>query len=219
MENEKKNLNNHILEALKLKGMNLEKLSQLTGVSERSLALLLEEQYDKLPPAPYVRGYLVKIAEALNLDGRELWREYLKNNGEIRRSGREDTLPMNRFAIPKLNKKIVAISGAAILIIAIIVFRLPAFFGQPELKISNISENPTIVNEATFSVHGIMNPADELTINGEVVYPQKDGNFEKSVLLQPGFNNLVFQIKKLLGRTYAVEKQVFYQVKENNETE
>lgn len=218
MENEKKNLINLILEALKLKGMNLEKLSQLTGVSERSLALLLEEQYDKLPPAPYVRGYLVKIAETLNLDGRELWREYLKNNGEIRRSGGEDTLPLNRFAIPKLNKKIVAISGAAVLIIAIIIFRLPAFFGQPELKISNISENPTIVNEATFAVHGIMNPADELTINGEAVYPQKDGNFEKSVLLQPGFNNLVFQIKKLLGRIYTVEKQIFYQTKENNET-
>ena len=55
MENEKKKLNNLILEALKLKGMNLEKLSQLTGVSEHSLALLLEEQFDKLPPAPYVR--------------------------------------------------------------------------------------------------------------------------------------------------------------------
>ena len=46
----RKKLNNLILEALKLKGMNLEKLSQLTGVSEHSLALLLEEQFDKLPP-------------------------------------------------------------------------------------------------------------------------------------------------------------------------
>ena len=219
MENENKKLINLILEALKLKGMNLEKLSQLTGVSERSLALILEEQFDKLPPAPYVRGYLVKIAEALNLDGRELWLEYLKNNEEIRRSGKEDTLPLNRFAIPKLNKKIVAISGGAVLILAIIIFRLPAFFGQPELKIFNVSDNPTIVHEATFAIRGIMNPADELAINGEAIYPQKDGNFEKNILLQPGFNNVVFQIKKLLGRTYTVEKQIFYQVKENNENQ
>ena len=35
--------------------------------AERSLALLLEERFDKLPPAPYVHGYLVKIAEALKL--------------------------------------------------------------------------------------------------------------------------------------------------------
>ncbi|MEK7651144.1 MAG: helix-turn-helix domain-containing protein [Patescibacteria group bacterium] len=219
MENEKKKLNNLILEALKLKGMNLEKLSQLTGVSEHSLALLLEEQFDKLPPAPYVRGYLLKIAEVLNLDGRELWREYLKNNEEIRRSGKEDILPLNRFAIPKLNKKIVAISGAVILFVALVIFRLPAFFGQPELEISNIDENPTIVREATFAVRGIMNPTDELMINGEVIYPQKDGNFEKNILLQPGFNNVVFQIKKLLGRVYMVEKQIFYQTKEKNETQ
>ncbi|TSA45348.1 helix-turn-helix domain-containing protein, partial [bacterium] len=47
-------LTNFILEALKLKGLTLDKLSQLTGVSERSLALLIEEKFDKLPPAPYV---------------------------------------------------------------------------------------------------------------------------------------------------------------------
>ncbi len=105
MENENKNLANLILEALKLKGLNLDKLSQLTGVSERSLALILEERFEKLPSAPYIHGYLLKIAEVLNLDGQKLWQEYLKNNAEIRRSGQEDTLPLNRFAIPKLNKK------------------------------------------------------------------------------------------------------------------
>ena len=143
----------------------------------------------------------------------------MKNNEEIRRSGKEDILPLNRFAIPKLNKKIIAISGAVVLVLALVIFRLPVFFGQPELKISNINENPTIVYEATFAVHGIMNSADELTINGEAIYPQKDGNFEKNILLQPGFNNVVFQIKKVLGRTYTVEKQIFYQVKENSETQ
>ena len=42
-----------------------------------------------------------------------------------------------------------------------------------------------------------MNPADELTINGEAVYPDKDGNFDKNILLQSGFNNIIFQTKKL----------------------
>jgi lambda repressor-like predicted transcriptional regulator len=211
MENENKNLANLILEALKLKGLNLDKLSQLTGVSERSLALILEERFDKLPSAPYVHGYLVKIAEILNLDGQKLWQEYLKNNAEIRRSGQEDTLPLNRFAIPKLNKKIIAAAGAVIIVLIFVIFRLPALFGQPELKISNIKDNPTVVQEANFIIRGIMNPADELTVNGEIVYPDKDGNFEKNILLQSGFNNIIFQTKKLLGKTYTVTKQIFYQ--------
>jgi lambda repressor-like predicted transcriptional regulator len=220
MENENdKNLTNLILEALKLKGMNIDKLSQLTGVSERSLALLLEEQFDKLPPAPYVHGYLVKIAETLNLDGQRLWQEYLKNNGDIRRSGEEDKLPPNRFAIPKLNKKMIAVSAAVVVILALIIFRLPAFFGQPELKLEGLNEDPVIVQSSNFTVHGIMNPADELTINGEAVYPDNEGNFEKSILLQSGFNNLTFEIKKLLGKTHTVTKQVFYQTEKNDENQ
>ncbi|MGC9611089.1 MAG: helix-turn-helix domain-containing protein [Minisyncoccia bacterium] len=210
-----KNLTNLILEALKLKGLTIDKLSQMTGVSERSLALLLEERFDKLPPAPYVHGYLVKIAEVLNLDGQKLWQEYLKNNEEIRRSGQEDVLPPNRFAIPKINKKLAVGIAAVIIVLCYLAIRLPAVFGQPEITIQGLDNNPTVVQEASTTVHGIMNPADELKINGEAVYPDKDGNFQKNILLQSGFNNIVFQVKKLLGKTYTINKQVFYQTKEN----
>jgi len=211
MENENKNLTNLILESLKLKGLTIDKLSQLTGVSERSLALILEERFDKLPSVPYVHGYLLKIAEVLNLDGQKLWQEFLKNREEIRQSGEEDTLPPNRFAIPKLNKKIVAASVVAIIVLGYIAIRLPGLFGQPELKLTNLTADPTVTSDASFTIHGIMNPSDELTINGEAVYPQKDGSFEKNILLQPGFNNVTFQIKKLLGKAYTITKQVFYQ--------
>lgn len=204
-----------ILEALKLRGLTLDKLSQITGVSERSLALILEERFDKLPPEPYVHGYIIKIAEALNLDGQKLWQEYLKNNEEIRRSGQEDILPPNRFAIPRINKKIAVGVIAAILILGYLAVRLPAIFGQPEIIIQGMDNNPTVVLEASTTIHGIMNPADELKINGEIIYPDKDGNFQKNVLLQSGFNNIVFQIKKLLGKTYTIDKQIFYQTKEN----
>jgi lambda repressor-like predicted transcriptional regulator len=212
-----KNLTNLILEALKLKGLTIDKLSQMTGVSERSLALLLEEKFEKLPPLPYVHGYLVKIAEALNLDGQKLWQEYLKNNSEIRQSGKEDILPPNRFAIPKINKKVAVGLAAAVIILGYLAFRLPGFFDQTEMTISDLNGNPTIVQNSNFTAHGIINPSDELTINGEAVYPDKDGNFQKNILLQPGFNNIVFQTKKLLGKTYTITKQVFYQTKDNNE--
>lgn len=204
-----------------MKGLTLDKLSQMTGISERSLALILEEQFDKLPPAPYIRGYLLKIAETLNLDGQRLWQEYLKNNSEIRRSGKEDLLPSNRFAIQKVNRKVVAVSAAVLFILVYGISRLPFLFGQPELKITNLTESPTIVQDANFTVHGIINPADELRVNGEAVYPDKDGNFQKNILLQSGFNNIIFQTKKLLGKTYTVTKQIFYQTNktENGQTQ
>ncbi len=211
-----KNISGPILEAIKLKGFTLDKLSQLTGVPERALALLLEERFDQLPPAPYVRGYLVKVAEVLNLDGHALWQEYLKNRPELRKSGKEDVLPPNRFAIPKLNKKIVAASVVVLFVLGYLAFRLPGLFGRPDISITNLPADQTIVQEAGFTVHGIMNPADELTVNGEAVYPDKSGNFEKNLLLQPGFNNVTFQVKKLLGKTYVITKQIFYSTSTSN---
>jgi len=204
-------LANLILEALKARGLTIDKLSQLTGVSERSLSLILEDQYEKLPPAPYVRGYIVKIAEVLNLEPQKLWQEYLKNNSSIRRSGNEDTLPQNRFAIPKFNKKIAVSSAIIVLVAGYLIFRLPGLLGQPELSITNPGDNQAVVSDPNFTIRGIMNPSDELTVNGDAVYPGKDGNFEKNIILQSGFNNVTFQIKKLLGKTYTITRQIFYQ--------
>jgi lambda repressor-like predicted transcriptional regulator len=215
-EQEIQNIAGLILEAIKLKGLTLDKLSQLSGVSERALALILEERFDKLPSAPYIHGYLIKIAEVLNLDGQKLWQEFIKNNERVRRSGQEDILPPNRFAIPKLNKKITVASIIAGVIIVYLVIRLPGFLGRPELDIENLSADPTVVLSQNFTIRGIMNSSDELTINGEAVYPAKDGSFEKNILLQSGFNSVVFQIKKLLGKTYTVTKQIFYQATSTN---
>ena len=101
-------------------------------------------------------------------------------------------------------------------IIVYLVIRLPGFLGRPELDIENLSADPTVVLSQNFTIRGIMNSSDELTINGEAVYPAKDGSFEKNILLQSGFNSVVFQIKKLLGKTYTVTKQIFYQATSTN---
>lgn len=216
MTQEEKNLSGFIVEALKTRGMTLEKLSQLSGVSEGALELLLEERFDKLPSAPYIHGYLMKIAEVLNIDGKELWQHYLKNNEELRRSGEEDTLPLNRFITPQINKKVVIIAACIIVIGGYFILRLPSLLGKPELNLRNLDENQIIATSPQFTIEGSMDPADKLTVNGEVIYPDKDGLFKKDVSLQPGFNTFIFEVKKLLGSSYTITKQVFYETQKSN---
>ena len=86
---ENKSLSNLILDSLRLKGMSVEKLAQLTGISEMFLEQLLEEKFEKLPSYPYVRGYLIKIGNVLNLDGEKLCQEYIKHNQTIKSSGKK----------------------------------------------------------------------------------------------------------------------------------
>ncbi|KKU91622.1 MAG: putative transcription regulation protein [Candidatus Jorgensenbacteria bacterium GW2011_GWA1_48_11] len=208
-ENEQKNLSSLIAEALRIKGMSPEKLAQLTGISERPILMLIEEKFDKLPPAPYVRGYLIKIADVLGLDGKKLWAEYLKDNEAIRRSGKEDVLPPNRFAPPRWNKKFFWLGLVALLLVFYGAFRIISFNSQPFLSITDL---PTSVNIPSFTISGKMDPQAQLTLNNEQVYPDKDGNFQKEITLETGGNALIFIIKKPLGEPHTVTKQIFYQI-------
>ncbi len=210
-ETETKNLSSIILESLRAKGLNFERLSQLSGVSERFLNLLIEGKVEKLPSRPYAHGYILKIAEVLNLEGERLWQEFLKNNESIRRSGKNDQLPKNRFIIPKFNKKILIAGFAIIVISGYILAKAPSFLSKPQLNLENLKENKIVVQEPNYTVKGRFNTSDRLTLNDEQIYPDKAGRFEKSIELQPGFNTLTFKIKKFLGKEYVITKQIFYQ--------
>jgi cytoskeletal protein RodZ len=200
-----------LLEALRTKGISTEKLSQLTGISERYLTLLVSEEYQKLPAAPYVRGYVMKIAEALSLDGAALWQEYIAGAAGLRRPGKRDMLPENRFVTPQFNKRVVVVGALIVLAVVYAIVRLPVILGAPQLTLRDFPDTRTITT-STLVISGTMNPADELTINDERVYPESTGGFSRTVTLEPGFNTFTFRASRFLGRTTELVRQVFYQV-------
>lgn len=214
MEPYVKNLPNTIINALKTKGLTVEKLAQITGVSDRFLESLIEEKFEDLPPPPYIRGYLIKIAEVLDLDGEGLWQEYLRDNNLIRRSGKGDQLPANRFVTSKLSGKLILASLVVVIFIVYAVLRTPLFSNRLGLELINLPNDTTFTNDVTFNVLGKVNSAYKLTLNGERIYPDSNGDFEKTIPLQEGFNTLVFNVKKFLGKEQIVTKQIFYQVSE-----
>ncbi|PIP29988.1 hypothetical protein COX26_01135 [Candidatus Jorgensenbacteria bacterium CG23_combo_of_CG06-09_8_20_14_all_54_14] len=203
-------LANLIVDGLRMKGVSLERLSQLTGISDRFLELLVGEQYYKLPAAPYVRGYLIKIAEVLGLDGGELWREYLAESAGLRRAGASDTLPPNRFTITRFNWKIILWALLGVLILGYILLRIPALVDTYEFSV-NIADS-LVVHEPAFTIKGTVNKNDQLTLNGEVLYPDSNGTFEKLVTLKDGWNTFEFKMKRFLGAGHMFTKQIFYQI-------
>lgn len=200
-----------LTEVLKDKNISLTKLSELTGVSERFLESLIEEKYEKLPAAPYVRSYLFKIADVLSLDGQKLWQEYQKNT-QLKKSGLNDRLPFNRYSLKPLNKKIIFLLIVIILLVGYLIFRYNFFLGKPTLsllgQLAN-SANP-VVSELDFKIEGRIKPGDQLMINKENIYVDENGYFQKDYFLQPGLNIVQFQIKRFLGRETIITKQVLY---------
>ncbi|HXF43856.1 MAG TPA: helix-turn-helix domain-containing protein [Candidatus Paceibacterota bacterium] len=209
MEGER-NFSSVLIQAIKAKGLTVEKLALLTGVSDRFLDSFIEEKFNNLPPQPYVRGYVIKIAEVLGLDGEALWSDYLKDNGAIRKAGRDDELPRNRFDLPRFNAKLIILAVLVIAVVAVILLRLPFFSSSGALELLNPAESSVVVGDKDFLLEGKIDSAYTLFLNGERIYAGEDGIFRKQIELQEGFNTFIFNFKKALGKEQTVTRQVFY---------
>lgn len=199
-----------LADAMKAKGVSAEKLAQTTGISDRFISLLLDDRFDKLPSAPYVHGYILKIAEILNLDGEELWRVYFKHTDMVKKSGANDALPKNRFISRTVSKKIFLWSALGLVVLIYILVQLFSFFKNPGVSLEGVDDD-TVVATSTFHLVGKADAKDNIILNGEQLYPAANGIFEKDITLTPGFNTLKFEIKKFLGKEYTFERQIFYE--------
>jgi cytoskeletal protein RodZ len=208
------NISDTLEEIMREKHVSVEKLADATDIPKRFITSLMEGRPEQLPARPYVRGYLFKIAEALQVDPHTLWQSY-RISTEISSSGDKDKLPSNRFAYKKIAASRVAGILLLLVVLVFIGFRFNEILGRPTLDVSV----PDTTTEETITVSGNVAPGDRLTLNGEVVYPNEEGYFEKRVQLEPNLNTLTFTVKKYLGKETTVVKQVFYQPTQQSEPE
>jgi hypothetical protein len=205
-----KDLKTLLNDALELRNVNHEKLAQLTGVPERFLWAIQNLEIDKLPSLPYVRGYIKKISEVLDLNHEELWGLYKKELG-YKTSGAYDKLPTNRFAIKHLSKNSILLGALGLLLILYLATNFARLIGKPNLIITYPNESVIATLENPIVLTGRLNQKDKLTINGEEIFINSDGSFLKEYTLQPGANNIEFKAKRLLGKEITVIRQIIYQ--------
>lgn len=200
-----------IEEAMKAKNMSIEKLAQLTGISERFLELMIKGKIGKLPSAPYIRGYFSRIADVLGLSGELLWSEYQRQNAVKKfKEKPEPSHSGNRAEWIKkfMNTRALVITGVVLGILLVIMVRGSAFIGMPTLSLEHFDDNIS-VSTSSFVVKGKIDPKNQLTINDELVFPDDTGTFEKSFTLAGGFNTFNFKVRGILGKELDVTKQVY----------
>lgn len=199
-------------EAMELKNMNWAKLSQLTGIPDRYLAAFQTLNIRQLPAAPYVRGYLHKIALVLHLNAEELWQLYKKELAP-KTSGALDKLPSNRFAIQSLNKNWVIAAVIVVLALLYLLINASNIFGAPALKIISPEASIVSVTEPVINLVGRFDYKDKLTINGQETLGNESGEFQTDFYLQPGLNTIEFKVKRFLGKETVILRQVLYEPK------
>lgn len=200
---------NFFNDKVKARGLNLERISEQTGISLKHLESLSRGHYEDMPPAPYFRGYLAKLGTLLDFDP-ELWWTRFQAMGVVKKSGPQDQLPKNRFA--KSSRFKLAIFGfLALIVLGYLGISLPRILGNPQLTIEYPKDPLTTVSDPRVLVYGHLKNGSNLTLNGEAVQVADDGSWEKEVVLDPGLNTLNFNAKKFLGREVSEVRQINYE--------
>ena len=209
---ESRQLKEILAEAIDDKNFGVKKLSETTGIHERHIKLFLEGELSKLPPAPYVRGYLTKISQTLGLDRDELFRIY-KNEVENQKtsSGPADRLPSNRFAIKSRGKTFIFLTVLVLAVVTYLIWNANKLIGAPYLEVTLPDRETITTDQSSVVIEGKTDFSNKLTINGEQIYLEKDGHFQKEYDLQEGLNNFEIIAKKFLGRDARIVKKVIMQ--------
>lgn len=206
-----KTLKDTLKDELRAKGISVAKLAELTGISSTHIQALMESDFEHLPAAPYVRGYLQKIAEILEIDADVVWRRYEKESS-IKRSGKTDTLPHNRYALHTVKKGTLWGIAVGIIILIIAIPTLMDFFGKPSLQLDAPSQETEIVSVSPYTIRGsVQNPSDRVFINGTEVPVNKQGEFSIEKDLDEGVNTFAVSAKRFLGKSTTITRNVFYQ--------
>lgn len=196
-------------EALANRNLSLEKLSELSNVPIKYIEAIQRGDASKLPPSPYVRGYIAKLADLLEIKSDELWALFQKES-QLKAAGIKDKMPENRYAQRPAHKSLIIGLGIGLLLVLYVGYRLNSLTGRPLLNVLYPDTATLILNTPSVLFRGTLDISSKLIINNERVNINEEGAWEKKIVLQPGLNSIEIKATKILGRQTEVVKQVIY---------
>lgn len=196
-------------ERMKERGFSAAKLSEASGIAPEHLTHFIRSEFELLPSAPYVRGYLDKLGRVLEFDAAFWWDEF-KREERVSRSGKTDELAKNRFAHKSLAMYLWSGGALVLLLLIYLGIRLPSALAHPQLIVDNPQDTVTRTAEAQITVSGTSEDMNEVHVNTEPV-PVENGNWSIVLPLQSGLNTIEISARKLLGGETKLIRQVVYE--------
>ncbi|MBI4099573.1 helix-turn-helix domain-containing protein [Candidatus Microgenomates bacterium] len=192
--------------------LDLPTVEKATKIRVKFLVALENNEFDKLPPGTFTRGFIKNYAVYLGLPVEETLAFY-------RRAASEEKLsvkPYERVKIGRwaLTPQLFTAIGIGTLVVAFFAYLVLAYFqfaGSPPLLVTQ-PENNSVVREERVEVVGKTDPEATVTINDQVVPVSENGSFAATVPLSPGLNTLIitttnkYKHQTTLSRNVRLEK-------------
>jgi len=198
--------------------LSVEEAVQATKINRKYLEAIEQGNYKQLPGEVYVRNFLKKYAEFLQLDVEEVIGQYAKEHGVVKQITNQGPRFVQRHvdAKPLLTPKRLRRLGFIIVVLIVlgyIAWQVWSIVRPPELIIDYPPARLTIQDQ-TIEVRGYTEPESTVTINGQEALINAQGEFSEQVGLHVGLNTIKVVSKKERSRAQTIIQQVLVQERE-----
>lgn len=183
--------------------LSLKDVSRSTHIQEKYLEAIENDEYEKLPARVYAVNFLRSYSKYLGLDEKKIVERYLTEL-EILDSVKKKTNEKKKtnrffFVYPRRIRTVSLITGG-IIAVCYVLLRLYGIVSTPEIHFIYPSSSTFETMEDLIEIKGDINNGTVLTINGEPVYINEDGTFEKKLFLSEGTNTFEFVLVNRFGK-------------------
>lgn len=190
------------------KNLTFEEIEKSTKIRAKFLQALEERNYQNLPPATFVKGFIRNYGQYLGLDPSRLLaiyrREFNEKNSKV---FIERKIEGSRFIITPNTVLAFLVSFIVVVFLFYLFNEYRIYKSAPQIIISSPEELETISSNVT-QVRGRTQPETVLSINGQKVEIAQDGSFSQEINLLPGTNTIVIHATNKFGKTTEIKRSV-----------
>jgi cytoskeletal protein RodZ len=198
------------------KGVSLERAAAAIQVDPKYLRLLEADDYRNMPEGVYMKNFLKRYADFLNIGANLAILIFEKEKSVyfktiVDRRPKIERHPILKRILHYFQPNFLKYYGIAIVSIAVFVYlglSVNRIFAKPELIIKNPTVENLITAEKSIKIEGVTEREVELFVNSERLLGHANGEFEFTVDLQNGLNVIAIEARKKHSRPNIVYRRI-----------
>jgi cytoskeletal protein RodZ len=190
--------------------ITFDQVEKATHIRQKFLVALEKNEFSKLPPGIFTKGFIKNYAAYLGLPVNETLAFYRRQVNEEKNS----LIPTVNPNSPKTSSAFSFVSptsiGIAILLIlffSYLIYSYLRFAGAPMLIINSPAKN-AVVNQEQVEVMGQTSPDAAIIINNQPVNINENGSFSVKITLTPGLNTITVTATNKFGRQSIISRNL-----------
>lgn len=193
--------------------VSLDALARYTKINKRYLQALEDCRFDEVKQASiYQKRFIKRYVEALGKNPGPFLKQFAEEELTFRHTKKiHPCIAYKRHRLSSL-PHILRYAAGIVVVLALLIYlgnNIRNILRAPDLLVFT-PEDGYISEQTTITISGKTEPEIKISINGEQIQNNEQGNFDIPVTLTPGINTIIISAKNKHGKTTEETRHVIY---------